>query len=203
MEPPPDAACSYCSTLECTYPSVAAWFVRLASWGEYPAGDWAPICDPCKRHLQENYKKMPREYRLAEPDVQFYFSTYFEEVLPQCIRDKLAYYLLENKHYTRPIQAHVPIKTLAVIQWLSPGYYRNNDTAKRTRMVTQAIVVNPTEEEANKEIRLFMNMDRERQEREKKARLGWCSCCGYGDCKRAATVIPGPGPISGFYYIGE
>jgi hypothetical protein len=56
------------------------------------------------------------------------------------------------------------------------------------------MIVNETEEEGNKEVRAFLEMDRKREEKAKKIRLGWCSCCGYGDCKRATTPAAAPLP---------
>lgn len=104
----------------------------------------------------------PREFRLAEPDVAFYFENYFER-LPQCILEKLSSYLLggDRANYNRRTRVNgstyidfgvTPIKTLAVIDWLSPGYHRNNEEAKRKRIVTGINVTAPNEEIANKEI---------------------------------------------------
>jgi hypothetical protein len=78
-----------------------------------------------------------------------------------------------------------PIKTLAVVNWLYPGYTRNNANAKRTRMVAQTFIREPNGERAGEEIAWRDQSDRHLQENEKKRRLGYCSCCGYGGCKRA------------------
>lgn len=127
-----------------------------------------------------------REYILAEPDEKFYFVTYIEEKLPKCILDKIAYYLagpvgndLHSAKWAKWNSPPPPIMTLAVIDWLSPGYVRNNAAAKRTRITTQALIVEADEEKANKKVKEVLEQEEEEEERRKK-RTGWCTCSNYG-----------------------
>lgn len=125
---------------------------------------------------------------------------------PSQIREKLAFYMLADQE-PRPVNPSAvcpasrgrildpkhsmqlvtttPIKTLAVVNWLCPGYIRNNAAAKRTRRVTQTFIREPDVDKAGEEIAWMDNSVRFLAENEKKRRLGWCSCCGYGGCKRA------------------
>lgn len=115
---------------------------------------------------------------------------------PSQIREKLAFYMLADEggagrgrildpSKSVHLLTTTPIKTLAVVNWLCPGYTRNNETAKRTRRETKVFIREPDADKAGEEITWMKNSDRFLAENEKKRRLGWCSCCGYGGCKRA------------------
>jgi len=125
---------------------------------------------------------------------------YYTQLLTQHIRDKLAMYLLEGRHQGdllnncshRAIMlptvrsdfliTRIPIKNIAVANWLSPGYHRNIATAKRTRRVTGILANERDTDLAYKEIAAIDDFD---MEREKKRKVG-CSCsfrncwCGKG-----------------------
>ncbi len=77
-------------------------------------------------------------------------------LLPKCIREKVACYLYSNtdadkKIYCRKLAiipsgqliTTTPIKTLILVDWLSPGYIRNNqDAHKRRRLNREDIAAN-------------------------------------------------------------
>lgn len=183
--------CTLRCSPECTHPADAAW---EAATQVVMNGDikWWSLCDYCKRRREETLPKGWEEYRLVEPDIPFYFANYFEG-LPQCIKDKLAYYLLGQpvlmlNGERKVLHSNLPIKTLAVVQWLSPGYHRNNEEAKRKRMVTEVNVTKENEEESNKEVGRLLSEERETKEKRMRETQGWCSCCGYGGCKRAGDI---------------
>lgn len=111
---------------------------------------------------------------------------------PSAIRDKLCCYMLDGGwHRDDRRNAHkslislTPIKTLAVVKWLNPEYTRNNENAKRLRTVTHIMCTEPNTDHANKKVKELDDATRRRGEKAKRERLGWCSCCGYGGCKRA------------------
>jgi hypothetical protein len=157
------------------------------------AGAWlknfVPICDACKTYLQHTEPDVKREYILAEPPEPIEFVTLFHQ-LPACIRDKLSFYLLGESSHKREWRLGTtgppaPIKTLAIVEWLSPGYHRNNDKARMKRIVTEAFVSAPSEEEGNEQVSKYVRAEREEKDKRRMNREGWCSCCGYGGCKQA------------------